>query len=407
MKIALLHYSAPPIIGGVESVISHHAKLMTSAGHELLVIAGRGGVFDRRVQFISIPLMDSRHSSILDAKAKLDSGHVPQNFPLLVKEIHGRLAAALEGVDVLCAHNVCSLHKNLALTAALKDFSQQPGAPKFILWHHDLASTSARYQKEVHEGYPWDLLRDPWPGAKNVTISVQRQAQLADLYQIPAQQIEVIPNGVEIAAFLKLGSVTRDLLGQLNLLDAAPLLLLPVRITQRKNIELALRVLAELRKRMPGARLVVTGPLGAHNPANMEYFESLKAIRSQLALENSVSFLAESVPHSLPDDVIGDLYRISDALFLPSWEEGFGIPIIEAGLAGLPIFCSDIPSLKELGGNGVSYFSPGSAPQQVAALIADTLEANPQYRQRSRMRRDYRWETIYARHLAPLLEEAQ
>ena len=29
MKIALLHYSSPPVVGGVESVLAHHARLMT------------------------------------------------------------------------------------------------------------------------------------------------------------------------------------------------------------------------------------------------------------------------------------------------------------------------------------------------------------------------------------------
>ncbi len=42
MKIDLLHYSAPPIVGGVESVISHHARLMSKAGHPVRIIAGRG-----------------------------------------------------------------------------------------------------------------------------------------------------------------------------------------------------------------------------------------------------------------------------------------------------------------------------------------------------------------------------
>jgi hypothetical protein len=32
MKIALLHYSSPPIVGGVESVLAHHARLMANAG---------------------------------------------------------------------------------------------------------------------------------------------------------------------------------------------------------------------------------------------------------------------------------------------------------------------------------------------------------------------------------------
>ena len=42
MKIALLHYSVPPIVGGVESVIAHHARLMSADGHSVRLIAARG-----------------------------------------------------------------------------------------------------------------------------------------------------------------------------------------------------------------------------------------------------------------------------------------------------------------------------------------------------------------------------
>jgi len=40
--IALIHHSAPPIVGGVESVIGHHARLMADAGHDVRIVAARG-----------------------------------------------------------------------------------------------------------------------------------------------------------------------------------------------------------------------------------------------------------------------------------------------------------------------------------------------------------------------------
>ncbi len=52
--------------------------------------------------------------------------------------------------------------------------------------------------------------------------------------------IHVIPNGVDAARFYKLKSQTQILLEQTHLLDAAPILLSPVRITPRKNIELSI-----------------------------------------------------------------------------------------------------------------------------------------------------------------------
>jgi glycosyltransferase involved in cell wall biosynthesis len=209
---------------------------------------------------------------------------------------------------------------------------------------------------------------------------------------------------VDTAEFLKLTAQTRALIAPLDLLSAAPLLLLPVRVTPRKNIELALQTLAVLRTEFPGAQLVVTGPLGPHNPANVEYFARLTALRAALGLVGVAHFFAELTADYLPDAVIADCYRLADALFFPSREEGFGIPILEAGLAGLPVFCADIPPLRELGGAEVTYFSPEAEPATVAAAVAARLHTDPVYALRVRVRQHYTWERIYTAHLAPLLE---
>lgn len=403
MKIALLHYAAPPVVGGVESVLAHHARLFTENGHEVRILCGRGASFDPRIPVHTEPLFDSRHPRLEALKAALDAGHVPADFAILRAEIFSRLAELTAGCEVLIAHNVASLHKNLALTAALHDLTDI----RRILWHHDLAWTTPRYRHELHAGYPWDLLCTAWPGVTQVVVSAFRQSELSALMGLPAAHIHVIPNGVDMAAFLKLETRTLELLSQLPLLEAEPLLLLPVRLTPRKNIELALRVLAELRGGpLPGAQLLITGPEGPHNPANAAYKARLLALRAGLNLSQAAHLLAELTSDFLPDPVIADFYRLADALILPSHEEGFGIPIIEAGFSHLPVFCSDIPVLRELGGPTLHYFDPHADPGAVAGLIARTLTASPAYAWASRARARYAWSAIYTRQLAPLLERA-
>jgi mannosylglucosylglycerate synthase len=403
-KIALLHYSAPPVVGGVESVLGHHARLMADAGHQVLILAGRGKQADLRIPFMHIPLMDSRHPEILANKKILDGGAVPEGFNILVDQLTRTLGENLAGVDWVIAHNIASLNKNLPLTAALKNISAKPNAPRLILWHHDLAWTTPRYQSELHPGYPWDLLKTPWHNAIQVVVSTLRQQELAALYDIPREQIHVIPNGLDIQRFLKLESQTVLLIERLRLLEAKPLILLPVRITTRKNIELALRTLFFLQKKFPLAALVVTGPLGPHNPANLDYFSRLLALREDLHMVEAAHFLEECTDDYLPDAVIGDFYRLADALLLPSMEEGFGIPILEAGLSGIPIFCSDIPPLRELGNNKVDYFSLNSDPSQVADLICNRLNNDPLFNFRALVRTTYRWENIYRTNISPLLK---
>jgi len=407
MRIALLHYSSPPIVGGVESVLAHHARLMTNAGHEVTVLAGRGEQFDERINVKILPRLDSRHPEVMEAKGFLDIGKHTPVFDKLKKTIKAELLGELENCDVLIAHNVASLSKNLALTAVLYEGSQIPDFPKLILWHHDLAWTTPRYQDELHEGYPWDLLRTYWEGVTQVVVSKLRQDELAELYGISKDLIHIIPNGVDLNAFFKFEPQTIDLIEKLSLLEADPLFLLPVRLTTRKNIELALQVMAEVRRDFPKAMLLVTGPEGPHNPKNKAYKEKLLSMRDELKLQGAVHFLAEVTSEFMPDEVIADFYRIADVLLFPSREEGFGIPIIEAAFSKVPVFCADIPVLRELAGEDVTYFDPDANPLEVAKQVKARLEAEITSRWGRRAKLNYTWEQIYNLYIVPLIQEVQ
>jgi glycosyltransferase involved in cell wall biosynthesis len=402
MKIDLLHYSAPPVVGGVESVLAHHARLMAGDGHAVRLLAGQGEALDERIPFVSIPQAGSRHPDVLAIKGELDQGRVPAAFEALVARLASRLLELTAETDVLIAHNVCSLNKNLPLTAALHHLHLKRPQVRLILWHHDLAWTTPRYRSELHDGYPWDLLRCDWLGVVQVVVSELRRQELSALLGVPPERIRVVPNGLDLLSFLKLEERTMQLVTRLDLLSAAPLLLLPVRITPRKNIELALRVLRALRDRFPQAVLVVTGPLGPHNPANAGYFEKIRSLRQELGLGGSAHFLAEISSEYLPDSVIADFYRLADALILPSREEGFGIPVLEAAVAGLPIFCTNIPTLRELAGEQATYFDPDADPAGIAAAM-NAWFTSPVYELRVRVRSGYSWQRLYRQYIQPML----
>jgi glycosyltransferase involved in cell wall biosynthesis len=405
MNIALLHYSVPPIVGGVESVIAHHARLMSADGHAVRLIAGRGEAMQGQIPLIEIPLADSRHERVAQVKEQLDCGRVPPEFEPLRDELVHELQAALAGVEVLIAHNVCSLNKNLALTAALHQLHADRKLPRLILWHHDLAWTTPRYLPELHEGYPWDLLRIDWGDTTHVVVSELRRAELTALMNLDPASVSIVPNGVDLERFFKLEALTQSLLEQTSLLDAAPILLLPVRVTPRKNIELALRTVAELKRQFPLAALVVTGPLGPHNGNNIHYFEMLTRLRRELGLDGSVHFFAELHDGFLPDEVIADFHRIADALFFPSREEGFGIPLIEAAFSHLPAFCADIPPLRKLGLDEAVFFSPDEDPARVAGMIAGYFQNSMPARFALRARKSFRWEAVYRRWIMRLVKE--
>jgi glycosyltransferase involved in cell wall biosynthesis len=401
MKINLIHYTAPPVVGGVETILARQASQLARSGHQVSILTGRGRTWDAHIPVETVNLIDIRHPQILRTKASLDQGIVPPDFSGLVDQIQNDLRRHFQGPQVVIAHNVASLNKNLALTAALYNLSQENQPSQLILWHHDLAWKTERYLPELHDGWPWDLLRTAWPGVKQVTVSEVRRQELAALIGLPIRQITVVPAGLDLADFLGLPHHLARLADDLQLTMAAPILLCPVRLNRRKNLELALATLAELRQRMPQAALIVTGQPALQGKS---YLASLKKLRAELDLEGAVFFLAERFPEGLSEAGLLGFYRLADALLITSREEGFGVPLLEAGLAGIPIFCSRLETLQALAGENAAYFDLQDDPKQVASLIAGRLSSDPVYRMRVHVRHDFTWEGIYRKQILPLLE---
>ncbi len=75
------------------------------------------------------------------------------------------------------------------------------------------------------------------------------------------------------------------------------------------------------------------------------------------------------------NEILG-LYRRSLGLILPSRFEGFGLPVLEAMALGTRVACSDIPALREVGGDAVQYFDPDS-PADIATAIQTLAEPAP------------------------------
>lgn len=407
-RIGLLHYTAPPTIGGVESTVAFQADFLAGAGLAPVVIAGDGGPLPAGVELRLIPRLNSRHAEVLACKADLDRGAVSAEFERLRSQIRESLAAAVSDLEAVLVHNALSLHKNLALTAAIWDLARS--GPRWIAWHHDLAWDRPDYAGELHNGDPWDLLRRPLPDAAHVAVSLAVQERAARVFGLLPSQVEVIPPGVDPATFQGWGQTTRALAQRYDLDRADLLLLLPSRITRRKNIEFAVRVTAEVRRLAGDARLLITGPPGPHNPANQPYLEELLSLVRELGLEDAVHFLVladPDQPADLDDHTLAELYRLCDGLLFPSRDEGFGIPVLEAGLARLPVFCSNLPPFRESGHHDVTFFDLASEPRDVARRIVDHLEGDAVSRLSRRVRRDYAREALLRGRLLPLLEKVR
>ncbi|MBI9047015.1 MAG: glycosyltransferase family 4 protein [Anaerolineaceae bacterium] len=409
--IGIIHYSAPPVIGGVEAVIKAHTIEFLRAGYSTTVISGRGdqSAFPAKTNFISIPEIDSNHPEIQSINQHLESGSVPENFEELEQLLTNKLKPIVETLDHLIVHNVLTKHFNLPLTKALFNLNAQGSVKHLIAWCHDFTWTSSSSRSKVHEGDPWDLLRSKWANTFYITISRERQQTLADLLNCSETDIPVIYNGVNPKQLLGLSNTGWKIIQKLGMLSSDINLLMPVRVTKAKNIEFAIETAVSLKEKGVDSRFVLTGPPDPHDADSMKYFQSLVDYRNKLGVQKNFRFIFESGPESgqpftIDEQIVGDLYRISDMMFMPSHREGFGMPVLEAGLAGIPVLSREVPAANEIAASDAVIFTEETTSREVADIIIQLLKQTSTVRFRGKVRKEYTWQSIFENKVQPILE---
>ena len=93
------------------------------------------------------------------------------------------------------------------------------------------------------------------------------------------------------------------------------------------------------------------------------YEQTLRALARELAVQERIRF-ADYVP----DADLEGLWSVADCAAFPTLGEGFGIPLIEALAHGVPVAASDIPVLREVGGELPHYFDPHDPAAAAAAI---------------------------------------
>ena len=190
-----------------------------------------------------------------------------------------------------------------------------------------------------------------------ITPSAYTADQLVQHLSVPRERIRVIPEGVELPR--KILAAEERVREREHRVGEGFEMVLNVGVLQtRKNTLNALRALEKLPERY---RLVLVGGDGYGSEAIHEYirrqgFGPRVQVRGHVAVRELLS-----------------LYQAASVLLFPSWEEGFGLPVLEAMANGLPVVASRTASLPEVGGEAALYLDPHD-PQDMADKVLRAVE---------------------------------
>ncbi|MFX1476456.1 MAG: glycosyltransferase family 4 protein [Promethearchaeota archaeon] len=414
-KVGIVHYTAPPRkIAGVEVVIDYHSRFLTRQGYDVRLIFGKGGGLNlERLEEYEIPLLSPENPRVQTVQRGILRKHEKTDeFAGLKDDIKQELKPLLSDLNSCIIHNIPSMPFNFAATAAINELTEDL-KKRFIFWLHDTVLVREEWRNSVGK-FPLTLLHHKNKRITFVTPTSFRAKQfdaVKEPYRIP--RMKVIPNGVNVEEYLKIDETTKKLMGRLGLSFDDFIIIIPVRVLPRKNIELALNVVHELihisgKKKI---KLLITGP-PSNDPESVAYESKLRSIIKMRRLQDSVifchdliDFKREFLNNKILKWSVADVYNIADLVFVPSKEEGFGLPVIEAGAARKPVFCSRIPPFQELIREGIEgyMFDLRNPPVDIAFRIYRMMLENTVDNNFDQVVEKYDWESIVLKKLMPLL----
>lgn len=120
---------------------------------------------------------------------------------------------------------------------------------------------------------------------------------------------------------------------------------------KRKNLQHLVRSFDSFIKEVKdeNIKLVLAG--GPATSSDLNDYDNVVELVEKLNLQNRVSFLG-----FVPDAVLSTLYKNALFYVFPSYDEGFGIPVIEAMNSEIPVIVSDKGALTEVGSDAVLIF---------------------------------------------------
>ncbi|MFO0809724.1 MAG: glycosyltransferase family 1 protein [Gemmataceae bacterium] len=233
------------------------------------------------------------------------------------------------------------------------------------------------------------------------TVSQDARRQVAAAFGYPEEKIRVITEGPgDGIAPLDDSRRVADARRRYGLPADTPLILYVGGISPHKNLQGLARALAAMPPAAGPWHLVLVGEY--RSDSFLSCYRELTGLFRELALTDRVSFTG-----FVPEDDLAALYSAATMLVLPSFAEGFGLPVVEAMACGLPVAASRRGSLPEvLGGAGLLFdpADPAAIAGCVIRLLSDSSLRVELRRLGLERAANYSWRTA-ARQAMELFEE--
>lgn len=390
--------------GGVETVVAETSKRLSAWGHEVRVVCPNA-------------LAETDHEIIEGVEVQ----RLPYFYPYIGLNEHARRQLDYRGGNMFSPAlyrvlrrerclDLIHLHTGKRIGGIARRVALSRGIPYVITLHGGVfdvpAETEAGWIEPTASALEWGKVLGWWVGSRRVLQDADAIITLGDEERrrvqthLPDQRVEQLPNGVEPGRFREgNGSSFRHKHGIPAL---APVILCVARLDRQKNQLAAVRTLEGVRRSNIDAHLVLVGPV-----TDPEYAQTVEREIEERGLAGHTTLIPGLDADS---QELVDAYHSADVVLLSSRHEPFGIVILEAWAAGVPVVATSVGGVRYLVRHGKDgLVVPPGADEELVQQVCAVL-GNPEMGQRlgkegkRRVVAEFSWDRVTS-HLVGLYED--
>jgi glycosyltransferase involved in cell wall biosynthesis len=284
---------------------------------------------------------DLKNEFVTSGASIIDIGDLSSGYFHIVNRLQKELLASKP--DVVHAH-LPNAH------IVTRPAAKLAGVESVICTHHSVASSNS-YQSTVGKLEKYTRFLD------DVEVAVSETVRESHKMSFGSKNWHIIPNSINVIGYHeKVKNARRDLYEEYH-----PVFLNVGRYAPPKGQKDIIRAMPEVLDEFPEAVIVIVG-WG-------ELEESLNDLADDLKVSEHVSITGRS-------DSVYEYYDSADVFVFPSHWEGFGIVLLEAMAAGLPIIGSDVGPIPELINDDFGTIVPSKAPEDLAEAMISLSKSN-------------------------------
>ncbi|AZN41222.1 1,4-alpha-glucan branching protein domain-containing protein [Paenibacillus albus] len=347
-KILMLAWEYPPmVVGGLSRHVYDLSRTLARLGTEVHVVTCHvegypAYEFEGRVHVHRVRTYQAANLSFMEWILQLN---------LAMTDYASHLISHYGVFQLIHAHD-------WLVNQAAKTLKYQFGLPLVATIHATEHGRNqgiyTELQHQIHH-QEWEMTYEAW---RVIVCSEYMERELHALFQLPADKLDVIPNGVIIDDFQTIANTSEPVTQGAFAMPDEKIIFYVGRMVREKGVHILLESVPAVLAACPEAKFVLAG--------KGPMLEELKNRALELGVSDKVYF-----PGFIDDGTRNELFRSAYAAVFPSLYEPFGIVAIEAMAAQLPVIVSGVGGLAEIVQDGEEGYTvlPGDVQSLSSRLI--------------------------------------